>query len=153
MNNETRQKVAVLGGGMGALSAVYWLTSQPGWQERYEITVHQLGWRLGGKGATGRNLQLHDRIEEHGYHLLFGFYENTFAMMRACFAELGRDPSLPVSELIAPTVLDELAHPERYGLFRSNHFIAQQELANGEWNDFVVDFPENTDLPGSGGDL
>ena len=28
---------------------------QPGWQDRYEITVYQMGWRLGGKGASGRN--------------------------------------------------------------------------------------------------
>jgi len=50
-----KQKIAVLGGGAASLSAVFQLTSVPGWQQRYEITVYQLGWRLGGKGATGRD--------------------------------------------------------------------------------------------------
>jgi len=27
----------------------------------------QQGWRLGGKGASGRGI--HDRIEEHGVHV------------------------------------------------------------------------------------
>ena len=86
----TKEKIAVLGGGMGALSAVFALTDEPGWSDRYDITVYELGWRLGGKGATGRNRQLNERVEEHGYHMLFGFYENTFAVMRKCYAELDR---------------------------------------------------------------
>ena len=32
----TRQKLAVLGGGTGSLAAVFALTSQPGWEERWE---------------------------------------------------------------------------------------------------------------------
>src|SRR5262245_42435096 len=48
---EPKQKIAVLGGGLGSLSTVYGLTSQPGWDEKYDITVYQMGWRLGGKGA------------------------------------------------------------------------------------------------------
>jgi predicted NAD/FAD-binding protein len=46
------QKIAVLGGGVGSITAAYWLTSQPGWQERYQVTVYQQGWRLGGKGEA-----------------------------------------------------------------------------------------------------
>ena len=79
-----RRKIAVLGGGMGSLSCVYALSSQPGWSERYDITVYQLGWRLGGKGASGRNAKANFRNEEHGLHLLFGFYHNTFKLMREC---------------------------------------------------------------------
>ena len=58
-----KQKVVVLGGGAAAMSSVFWLTSRPGWQDDYEITVYQLGWRLGGKGASGRNAKLFNRIE------------------------------------------------------------------------------------------
>src|SRR5437764_13866891 len=67
-----KQKIAVLGGGIGALSALYAITSQDSWADRYDITVYQVGWRLGGKGATGRDRQRADRILEHGYHMPFG---------------------------------------------------------------------------------
>jgi uncharacterized protein with NAD-binding domain and iron-sulfur cluster len=55
-----RPRVAVLGGGMGGLAAA-WRLSEPGWRDRFEsITVHQRGWRLGGKGASSRGV--HGRI-------------------------------------------------------------------------------------------
>ena len=47
-------------------------------KDYYDVTVYQQGWRLGGKCASGRNRDEHMRIEEHGLHILFGFYENTF---------------------------------------------------------------------------
>ncbi len=82
-------RVAIIGGGCAAMTAAFEL-SRPEHRGRYEITVHQLGWRLGGKGASGRGEA--DRIEEHGLHLWMGFYENAFRVMRECYAELGRDP-------------------------------------------------------------
>ena len=72
------------------IAAAFELT-RPEQQGRYQVTVYQLGWRLGGKGASGRGPA--DRIEEHGLHLWMGFYENAFRLMRDCYAELGRDPS------------------------------------------------------------
>jgi uncharacterized protein with NAD-binding domain and iron-sulfur cluster len=81
-------KVAIVGGGCAAMAAAFEL-SRPEHAGRYAITVYQLGWRLGGKGASGRGPA--DRIEEHGLHLWMGFYENAFRMMRECYAELGRD--------------------------------------------------------------
>jgi uncharacterized protein with NAD-binding domain and iron-sulfur cluster len=89
--------VAVLGGGMAGLSAA-WRLSEPGWRERIEsITVYQRGWRLGGKGASSRGQ--HGRIEEHGLHVWLGSYENAFALLRECYAELDRattDPAAPI---------------------------------------------------------
>ena len=76
--------MAIIGGGCASLAAAFEL-SRPEHQGRYEITVYQLGWRLGGKGASGRGPS--QRIEEHGLHLWMGFYENAFALMRACYAE------------------------------------------------------------------
>ena len=90
-----KPRVIVLGGGLGALSAVYWLTqTKPRWRDEYEsITVYQMGWRLGGKGASGRNAAVHERIEEHGFHVWFGFYENAFRMMRGLYEALEETPS------------------------------------------------------------
>lgn len=145
-----KQKIAVLGGGMGALSAVYAITNEPGWDERFDITIHQLGWRLGGKAATARDVAEGARIEEHGYHTLFGFYENTFAVMRDVFEKYGRDKHLPISELIAKDPRDEARFPGRYGLHREDYFIMLQQLADQSWHQFPIDFPRNTDLPGDG---
>jgi uncharacterized protein with NAD-binding domain and iron-sulfur cluster len=77
-------RVAVVGGGCAALTAAFELT-RPEFQGRYEVTVYQMGWRLGGKGASGRGPAA--RIEEHGLHLWLGFYENAFRLMRECYAE------------------------------------------------------------------
>lgn len=84
------KKIVVLGGGMAALSNVLALTNVPNWQNLYDITVYQMGWRLGGKCASGRNAQEHDRIEEHGLHVWGGFYENAFWMIKNVYKELGR---------------------------------------------------------------
>ena len=64
-----RKRIVILGGGLGAMAAAYELTNQPGWYERYEITIYQLGWRLGGKGASGHNADKYQRIEEHRLHI------------------------------------------------------------------------------------
>src|SRR5262245_42522711 len=89
------QRIAVLGGGMSGLAAVFGITEAPNWQDQYDITVYQLGWRLGGKGASGRNAAREQRIEEHGLHVWGGFYENAFRVMRACYADLARPPGAP----------------------------------------------------------
>jgi uncharacterized protein with NAD-binding domain and iron-sulfur cluster len=65
--------------------------SRPEHRGQYHVTVYQQGWRLGGKGASGRGPG--DRIEEHGLHVWMGFYENAFRLLRECYAELGRDPA------------------------------------------------------------
>jgi uncharacterized protein with NAD-binding domain and iron-sulfur cluster len=82
-------EIAVIGGGCASLSAAFELT-RPELNGAYHVTVYQLGWRLGGKGASGRGPA--DRIEEHGLHIWLGFYENAFRLLRDCYAELGRDP-------------------------------------------------------------
>lgn len=49
----SKKKIAILGGGIAALASAYELTSYPNWQDEYEVTVYQLGWRLGGKMSGG----------------------------------------------------------------------------------------------------
>lgn len=84
---------------MAGLSAA-WRLSEPGWRDRFDaITVYQRGWRLGGKGASSRGP--HGRIEEHGLHVWLGSYENAFALLRECYAELDRattDPAAPIHD-------------------------------------------------------
>jgi uncharacterized protein with NAD-binding domain and iron-sulfur cluster len=81
-----RSRVIVLGGGAAGLSAAYELT-RPGLKRRRRpVTVYQCGWRLGGKGASGRGEA--NRIEEHGLHVWFGFYRNAFRLLGDAYAQL-----------------------------------------------------------------
>lgn len=47
-----KTRVAVLGSGPAAMAAV-WGLLQSAKAEQYEISIYQLGWRIGGKCATG----------------------------------------------------------------------------------------------------
>lgn len=94
-----KRRIAILGGGVAGMSAAFDLTDTPGRRERLEVTVYQMGWRLGGKGASGRDLERNDRIEEHGVHIWGGYYHNAFALMRRCYSELARPSSCPLSRV------------------------------------------------------
>ncbi len=89
-------KVAILGGGVGGITTAFALTSTPELREQYEVTVYQRGWRLGGKGASGRNAAMGQRIEEHGLHVWFGFYDNAFRLIDDCYTELDRPTTHPL---------------------------------------------------------
>jgi uncharacterized protein with NAD-binding domain and iron-sulfur cluster len=134
-----KQRIAILGGGMGALTAAFEITSAPDWQEHFEITVYQLGWRLGGKGASGRNAARQERIEEHGLHILLGFYENAFRVLRACYEELGRPPGSPLA-----TWQDA---------FKPHDYVVLMEKVGDHYEPWPMNFPPNDGLPGEGGVL
>jgi uncharacterized protein with NAD-binding domain and iron-sulfur cluster len=93
----TKTKVAVLGGGPGGISAAFWLTSTPELRAKYDVTVYTPGWRIGGKCATGRNLEIGARIEEHGLHILMGCYNHAFRTIRRCYEEWRPRPDCPFS--------------------------------------------------------
>jgi uncharacterized protein with NAD-binding domain and iron-sulfur cluster len=81
----TKQRIAIVGGGMAALATAFELTQREDMRERFDITIYQMGWRLGGKGATGRDHE--GRVMEHGLHIWFGCYENAFRMLRTAYEE------------------------------------------------------------------
>lgn len=120
-----RRNVVILGGGVSALVAAFKLTERERWYEDYSITIYQQGWRLGGKGASGRNRQAHDRIEEHGLHMWWGFYDQAFSIMAKC-EEILADPTVGLSALFSPQ--------------SSIGFI---ETIEGTTYQRVVEFPKN----------
>jgi uncharacterized protein with NAD-binding domain and iron-sulfur cluster len=138
-STQAKQKIAILGGGAGALAAAFGLTEAPDWQQRCEITVYQMGWRLGGKGASGRNAGCHQRIEEHGLHVWGGFYENAFRLMRACYREMNRPADAPLSRLF-------------FDAFTPLSTVTWVEEVGGRCIDWNNHFPEQLDgsLPGDG---
>jgi uncharacterized protein with NAD-binding domain and iron-sulfur cluster len=136
-------KVAVIGGGCAALAAAFELT-RPELEGRYGVTVYQLGWRLGGKGASGRGIQ--GRIEEHGLHLWMGYYENAFRLVRACYAEL--EERRPVHAPDNPLPPAEVRWRFE-DAFRPANFNGVMDWSPaGRWLPWKVDFPPMPGLPG-----
>jgi uncharacterized protein with NAD-binding domain and iron-sulfur cluster len=89
------KKIAILGGGISALTTAFELTREPNWQDQYDITLYQMGWRLGGKCATARGP--HARIEEHGIHGFLGCYYNALPLMADCYRALNRPAGVPLA--------------------------------------------------------
>src|SRR6266571_1704302 len=124
------------GGGTSTHAAAWELTRQPDWRERFEITEYQLGWRLGGKGASSRNPARGERIEEHGLHVWFGCYRNACRLLREAYAELERPDDHP------------LATVER--AFRPQDRTPLGEFVGKEWRCWPVTFPRSAGEPGTG---
>jgi uncharacterized protein with NAD-binding domain and iron-sulfur cluster len=131
------QKISILGGGIAALGTAFELTEEPGWQQRYEITVYTLGWRLGGKGASGRNQAYRNRIEEHGIHLWMGFYENAFNLMRHVYDECADKGLMPGTPF---TRVEQAFTPMTHGV--------EAELVGSQWKLWEVPWPSCDDFPG-----
>lgn len=131
-----KTRVAILGGGVGAISAAYQLTSFPGWQDRYEITLYQMGWRLGGKCASGRNAEHAQRIEEHGLHIWHGFYDNAIRQMRDCYTHAG-----PMGGVFRN--FEEAFEPYNN--------VTLTERVDGQWRNWFLRPPANSATAGSGG--
>ena len=79
-----KERVWILGGGLGGLSTAWALSANEAARARFEVHVYQPGWRLGGKGRTGRNPNNQYRVIEHGLHAFGGYYHNVFRLLRAC---------------------------------------------------------------------
>jgi len=123
------QRTVILGGGMAGLAAAYQLTNDPNWRAEREVTVYQMGWRLGGKCATGRNADYGQRIQEHGLHMLFGFYHNTHDMMRRAYEALDRNPGAPLARWTQAVV--------PYDTYCMQHRFA------GAWHTWKITMPRN----------
>lgn len=108
--------VAIIGGGCAAMTCAFEL-SRPEHRGRYRITVYQQGFRLGGKGASGRGPA--GRIEEHGLHVWMGWYENAFRLLRECYGELaatpGAWPALHWRDVFVPDPYIGVADRDRLG--------------------------------------
>src|SRR6266436_48118 len=132
-----KKKIAVLGGGVGAMVAAFELTDYPNWQDNYEITLYVSGWRLGGKGANGRDPSRGFRIQEHGLHMWFGFYENAFHVLRKAYAEVGAQGLAPGSPF------------QNWGdAFTSGSVTTMMEQTPQGWQQWTIEWPQNTEVPG-----
>lgn len=134
-----KQRIAVLGGGVGALSAAFYLTEQPGAADTYDITVYQQGWRLGGKCASGHDMRegYGHRIYEHGLHIFGGFYYQAFDLLRRAYLAVDRPDGHPNQQVWdAFTPEDAVALVDR----------GKTPGADSIW---YINFPPNDEVPGA----
>jgi uncharacterized protein with NAD-binding domain and iron-sulfur cluster len=135
----SKQKIVIVGAGPAGLSAAFFLTdpaTNPDWKNRYEIDVYQLGWRVGGKGATGRNIDACERIQEHGIHVFGNMYFNSLRMMQTCFAEVAwdqHDRNRTMEDAFQPSTLTLMT-----------------DYFNGMWHRDLDRFPDNLGAPWKG---
>lgn len=137
-----KQKIAILGGGVGAMTAAFWITNQPDWSNRYEIDLYQMGWRLGGKGASGRNAEIGERIEEHGLHVWFGFYDNAFDTIQQTYAELGRPAGTPLA------TWQDAFKPQYFISLAESLGSPGPDTRSGPWAMWNVNVPPKPGQPG-----
>ncbi|MEL6826599.1 MAG: NAD(P)-binding protein [Pseudomonadota bacterium] len=135
-----KTKIAILGGGISALAAAYELKRLDS-ADALDITIHQMGWRLGGKCASSRNDQpgMGYRNEEHGLHVLGGWYHNTFEMLRRVYMDWNELPAVdsrPIREAFLPV--------NGAVLFDEKRFLW---LKYG-WRKIAVRFPDPVGQPG-----
>ncbi len=133
-----KKKIAIFGAGMSGLATAYTLTNDPGWSDVYDVTIYQLGWRVGGKTTTGRGK--FDRIEEHGIHILQGWYENTFALLREVYAERADrklDPNSPFQAWTDGFTTDDAT-------------LLTEWIPGRGWVNWPLVFPTNSATPGDG---
>ena len=90
------KKVAILGGGAASCTAALALTDQPGWKKHYDITIYQLGWRLGGKARSGRNKDYGQRSEGITGHHFSASWFITKIVMQSVYEELNRPEGVPL---------------------------------------------------------
>jgi uncharacterized protein with NAD-binding domain and iron-sulfur cluster len=148
MHNTAKKKIAILGGGVGAMTTAWQITSEPGWQERYEVTVYQMGWRLGGKGASGRRAP-NWRIEEHGLHIWLGFYHNAFRMMQAALEEINPQAGpAPVGNTPPRMATGVFLRCE--DAFQPHSYVGAYHQFDGRAVPWMVEMPTNDERPWQG---
>ncbi len=128
-----KKKIAILGGGMGGLSAADGLTATQELRDQYDVTVYQVGWRVGGQCGSGRSGP-ENRIEQNGTHYLFGCYDNTMEMAKRAYTELGD------------------AGAKDFGAYEESllprDLLALKQFYRGKWEMWAWPLPVNQAEPG-----
>ena len=126
-----KERIAILGAGPSALVSAMRLTETKALRDKYDITIYQQGWRVGGKCATGRDLDKHMRLYEHGIHGFLGCYFNALTVMQDAFKELGRKKNHPL--------------PSFEKAFYGMSGVIRYEMVDGEIKKWPIQVPTNDD--------
>lgn len=138
-NGQRREKILILGGGIASLWTAYELTRTAELRARYDVTVLQMGWRLGGKLASGSDFEDHMRNREHGIHVWFGFYENAFGNIKEVYESLQK-------------VYPNYRYKTYLDAFKPQSYTPIGSFSRGQYDWRSVDWPVHPGTPGDGAD-
>jgi uncharacterized protein with NAD-binding domain and iron-sulfur cluster len=128
-----KKKIAILGAGPAGLSAAFGLSQTQELRDLHDITIYQVGWRAGGKCASGREGP-QNRIAQNGTHYLFGSYDNTMSVFKQSYdalKEAGIDDFGDYKAALLPRDL-----------------LAFKHFFRGQWHTWALPLPVNTAAPG-----
>jgi uncharacterized protein with NAD-binding domain and iron-sulfur cluster len=132
-NPVRKKRVCILGAGTAGLAAAYGLTDKQELRDKYDVTVYQVGWRLGGKCATGRS-EPQKAVQQNCAHYLFGCYSNTLTMARDTYEELSQAGMQEFDDFD--------------GVLLPRNLVALKECFQGQWETWSINFPTNSAVPG-----
>jgi uncharacterized protein with NAD-binding domain and iron-sulfur cluster len=137
---EENGRLIILGGGIAALTTAFYASEEshrrvfPNGIHVYEKEDH-----LGGKGASRRADSPHvrARIEEHGLHVWFGFYDNAFALLAKCHTYLEEQVAKKNYKRWSSSLRDVADG------FRPCSRVAVMDYDGSRWLPWAADFPED----------
>lgn len=138
-----KKRAVVLGAGPAGLAAAMGLI-QTG---EYHVDVYQMGWRAGGKCATGRDA-VHLRARQNGSHYLFGCYYNAFSLIRRAHEILASSESEEDHTRFGSFLGDFVARNLLVGAEGVHRLATSPRLDRGLWLRYM---PQNMACPGSDG--
>lgn len=123
---QRRRRVLIVGGGIAGLTAAYELTRTPEARARWDVEIVEMGHRFGGRLASAHRSDRWGRNEEHGLHVWFGFYDNTFRMAEQVYRAWRRPEGHPYENIwdaLRPIHHSDHAFPQDdgYEFLRSHH--------------------------------
>ena len=138
ITSNNKKKIIVLGGGPSALAATYELTDYENWQDKFDITLYQMGWRLGGKTATGRGI--HNRVEERGIHIFQGWYDNAFRLIKDAYQQQHQKNLAPNSPFQDWKDAFQPDYPT---------LLTEFDPEDNQWHNWPIIFPDTHEEPGT----
>lgn len=138
--DDSEGRLVILGGGISSLTAAFY-ASEAGHERVFPggIHVYEMTGMLGGKGASLRrnSKKVLNRIEEHGLHVWFGFYDNAFHLLAECHEYLEREAAKGYKRKGSSLRSVEDG-------FRPCCRVAAMDYDGSFWLPWVADFPEDS---------
>lgn len=75
-----KRRVIVVGAGVAGLTCAHELSRTTEARPAFSVRIFEMGHEVGGQLASAHNPQRWGRNEEHGFHVWFGWYDNTFRL-------------------------------------------------------------------------
>ncbi len=90
-----KRRVVVVGAGVAGLTCAHELSRTAEARRTYAVRVFEMGHKVGGRLASAHNPQRWGRNEEHGLHVWFGWYDNTFRLVDEVWRDWKRPADCP----------------------------------------------------------